>query len=138
MGILVGGIVLFLALSILVLFRNTGKDKSQDFKNRQTGTTGEEKITHYPTVPPVKDMTVMINSRRFNPASASIPRGGFVDFLNIDSVSITIEGNDANSTVLNIGEIEPSNDKQVTFNTPGTYTYRNKAKPTQVGVIIVK
>lgn len=140
MGVLVGGIIIFLALSILVLF-------TKSKLNTTTTTTpvvpvnsrGEEVvISPYPTVMPIENMTVMVNERRFNPKNASIPKGGYVIFLNLGAKPITIEGNDQNSTMLNIGEIEPSGDKQVTFNESGTYTYRNKANPTQVGIIIVK
>src|SRR4029079_6910371 len=103
MGILVGGIVIFLALSILVLF---GKGKENLVGNLPTSTLGPTKkvnLTPYPTIPVVKDSTVMINSRRFNPATVTIPAGGFIDFLNIDQAAITIEANDGNSSMLNIG-----------------------------------
>ena len=136
MGVLVVGIIAFLVLSIMVLFGRQNKNETNT--GAPTGGTTKVNLTPYPTIPPIKDMTVMINSRRFNPSSVTIPRGGYVDFLNVDSGSIAIEGNDENSSILDIGVIESSEDKLVTFSTPGTYTYRNKNKPTMTGIIIVK
>jgi plastocyanin len=80
----------------------------------------------------------MVNSRRFNPSVATIPKEGFIEFLNIDADAITIEANDENSKILNIGTLEPSDIKEVRFNAPGTYTYRNKEKPQMTGIIIIK
>ena len=137
MGVLVGGIILFLALSILVLYSKS----RDDAKNANiVPTSGSEKVllTPYPTIPPVINMTVMMNSRRFNPSSTTIPKGGYIDFFNIGPDPITIEANDPKSAILNLGTIESSDDKSVTFNTPGIYTYRNKAKPKVTGIIIIK
>ena len=139
MGILVGGIIVFLALSILVLF---SKNKQNNvYKVTDTTTLGPTKkvnLTPYPTIPPIKYQTVQLHSRTFVPDKAEIPKGGFVSFLNIDENAITIEANDQNSTVLNLGSFEPGELKEVTFNSSGTYTYRNKAKPTETGIIIIK
>lgn len=137
MAVLIIGIIAFLALSIFVLFTKQTRNTLNNGTNPAGGTTNVN-LTPYPTIPPIENMTVMVNSRRFNPASASIPRGGFVDFLNVGSESIVIEANDSNSSILNLGTIEASNDKQVTFNDPGTYTYRSKARPTMTGIITVK
>lgn len=137
MAVLVAGIIAFLALSIFVLFRKQSDNAMHNNTTPGGGTTNVN-LTPYPTIPPIQNMTVMVNSRRFNPASTSIPRGGFVDFLNVGSESIVIEANDSNSSILNLGTIEASNDKQVTFNDPGTYTYRSKARPTMTGIITVK
>ncbi len=137
MGILVGGIVIFLALSIIILF---GKSKEITTENLPTTTLSPSKkvnLTPYPTIPPVHDTTVMVNTRRFNPSSTSIPKGGVIQFINIDQEPLTIEANDTNSTVLNIGTIQPGELKQVTFNTSGTYTYKLKEKPAMTGIIII-
>jgi plastocyanin len=140
MGILVGGIVIFLALSIILFL---GKGKENVVENIPTSTTTEESskkanISPYPTVPPIQNSTVMMNSRRFNPASVTIPRGGYIQFINIDSDPMTIESNDSNSSVLNLGAIAPGEYKQVTFNTPGTFTYKNKEKPGMTGIVIIQ
>lgn len=138
MGILISGIIVFLAISIMLLFSKGKNDISSLLPTSTLGPTKKVNLTPYPTIPPVKNMTVMVNERMFNPPKTSIPRGGFIDFLNIDQTAITIEANDTNSPMLNIGTIEPGDDKQVTFTTPGTYTYRNKAKPTETGIIIIE
>ena len=139
MGILVGGIVIFLALSIIVLFGKGNKeDKSDTTPVVTSATTKDGRVITYPTLPPIVNMTIMINERRFNPDVATIKKGGFVDFFNVGDEDITIEANDQNSSFLNIGVLEATEDKQVTINTVGTYTFRNKANPKMVGTIIVK
>ncbi len=138
MIILVGGIVLFLLLSIFVLF---GKGKLGFIGNNEpkmSPSGGVLKYTPYPTIPPVVNMTIILNERRFNPSTATISLGGYVDFLNLGATAVTIEANDQNSSALNIGSIEPTEDKQVVFNNRGTYTFRSKEKPTMTGIIIVK
>ena len=137
MGILVAGIIVFLILSVIVLFGkgNSGKTGTNELPTIPTNMTTH---TPYPTIPPIVNTTIMISSRRFNPSVATIPKEGFIEFLNIDGEAITIEGNDENSKILNIGTIEPSDMKEVRFNAPGTYIYRNKAKPEMTGIIIIK
>ena len=80
----------------------------------------------------------MMNSRRFNPSTVTIPRGGYIQFINIDQDPITIEANDANSSVLNLGAIAPGEYKQVTFNNSGTFTYRSKEKSGLTGIVIIQ
>ncbi len=140
MGILVGGIIIFLALSIILLF---GRGKESGVENTPNTTTGGEpakkaNVSPYPTIPPIQNSTVMMNSRRFNPSTVTIPRGGYIQFINIDQDPITIEANDAKSSVLNLGAIAPGEYKQVTFNNSGTFTYRNKEKSGLTGIIIIQ
>jgi len=137
MGILVAGIIVFLILSIIVLFGkgNSSKTGTSDLPSIPTNMATH---TPYPTIPPIVNTTVMVTSRRFNPNVATIPKEGFIEFLNIDAEAITIEANDENSKILNIGVLEPSDMKEVRFNAPGTYTYRNKEKPEMSGIIIIK
>ncbi len=139
MGILVGGIVIFLVLSIILLF---GKGKENVVDNNIPSTSNEPtkkvNLTPYPTIPPIENSTVMLNSRRFNPSPVTIPKGGYIQFLNIDADPITIEANDANSAVLNLGAIAPGEYKQVTFNTSGTFTYKSKEKPSMTGIVVIK
>lgn len=139
MGILVGGIVVFLALSIILLF---GKGKENVIDNNIPTTLNESSkkvnLSPYPTVPPIQNSTVMLNARRFNPTPVTIPKGGYIQFLNIDPDPITIEANDSNSSVLNLGAIAPGEYKQVTFNTSGTFTYKNKEKPSMTGIVIIQ
>lgn len=139
MGILVAGIIVFLALSIIVLF---GKTNQLTGRNGVTAvpTVPTNMVTHkaYPTIAPIENTTVMVNSRRFNPASVTIPRGGYVQFINIDSDPMIIEGNDNNSSMLNVGSIATGETKNVTFSAPGTYTYKNAAIPAMTGIIIIR
>ena len=140
MGILVGGIIIFLALSIILLF---GRGKESGVENAPNTTTGGEpakkaNVSPYPTIPPIQNSTVMMNSRRFNPSTVTIPRGGYIQFINIDQDPITIEANDANSSVLNLGAIAPGEYKQVTFNNSGTFTYRSKEKSGLTGIVIIQ
>lgn len=138
MGALVGGIIIFLALSILVLFSNSRKDDDSGVPTSTTGKSTKAFLTPYPTLAPVQNMTVMMNSRRFSPQSFTIPKGGLVSFFNISPDPITVESNDANSKILDLGTIESATNAEVIFDTPGTYTYRNKANPIQVGIITIK
>lgn len=135
MGLLVGGILVFLVISIVVLY-----SRSRQVDQPPTATDQERKIaiTPYPTIPPIENMMVMINPRRFNPDTATIPRGGYVQFLNVGTTTITIEGANAASSILNIGSIAPSEDSVITFTQPGTYIYRNKDNPQQVGRVVVE
>lgn len=138
MGLMVVGIILFLALSIFLLF---GKGKEGTIGNIPGSTlvpTRVVALTPYPTIPPIENMVVMLNTRLFNPDSATIPKGGFIQFLNIDSVPITLVANDENSSMLDLGVIQPGEMKQVTFKIPGTYGYKNKEKPSERGTIIIR
>lgn len=139
MGILVGGIVVFLALSIILLF---SKSKENVVGNVPTVTTDESEkkvnLTPYPTIPPIENTVIMMNTRRFNPADASIPKGGYIQFMNIDADPMTIEAGDDNSSVLNLGTIQPGEYKQVTFNSQGTFTFRNKNKTSEIGTVVIK
>lgn len=138
MGVLVSGIIIFLVLSIVVLFGKGNKNNNNTLNSTPTVPTNVATHTPYPTIPPIVNTTVMVSSRRFNPSVATIPKEGFIQFLNIDAEAITIEANDANSQILNIGTLEPTDMKEVRFNATGTYTYRNKNKPEMTGIIIIK
>jgi len=137
MAALIGGILIFLVLSIIVLFARSQNTETTQF---QPKTTVEKKLPTrpYPTIAPIENMTVMMNARRFSPSAFSIPRGGFVSFFNVTTDPISIEAGDGNSVMLNIGEIGSMEEKSVTFNTPGTYTFRNKDNTTQKGIITIK
>lgn len=139
MGALIGGILIFLVIAILLLFRQ--KDEGADITVPPAISGGtEEKVvlTPYPTIPPIENMTVVVNNRRFNPSSFSIPRGGTVDFLNMGTEPITIEGADGQSSMLNLGTIQPTEINGVTFDTPGTYRFRTSQNPQQIGVITIQ
>jgi plastocyanin len=138
MGILVSGIIVFLAISIILLFGNANNNVSSLLPTSTLGPTKKVNLTPYPTIPPVKDTTVMVNERMFNPPKTSINRGNSIDFLNISDKPMTIEANDSNSSLLNIGTIASGDDKFIQFTVAGTYTYRNKDNPKETGIIIIE
>lgn len=136
MGVLVGGIVVFLILSVVLLF---GRGKQQLPTSIFPTKSPEERVntTPYPTIPPIKDMTVMVNERRLNPPDVSIKAGNYVSFFNIGDSTITIEGVDANSAFLNFS-VATSDVREVKFSNPGKYTYRVKGNPKLVGTITIE
>jgi len=138
MGILIAGIVVFLALSIIVLFGKNGGQLTNLNQSSNISPTKNPNATPYPTIPEVVNATVQLNSREFIPRSVEIKAGGFVSFFNSDLEPFTLEGAEANSSMLNIGPIEINDFKEVTFQKSGTYIYRNKNKPSETGVIIVR
>lgn len=141
MGILAGGILAFLVLSILILF-GRGKDQPADSVPAFDPKIEEARkriTTPYPTIPPIQDMTIMVSERRFNPQSFAIPRGGLVVFLNVGASPITIEPVDSKSEVLNsIGTLTLGQPKEIRMTEPGTYKYRNKENPDQVGEFTIQ
>jgi hypothetical protein len=139
MGVLILCIVFFLGLSIIILFqKGNNKNSASNTPGSLISPTRVINTTPYPTIPPVKNMTVMLNLRIFNPSSFSLPAGGSVDFLNIDNEPITIVGSDANSQMLNLGPISSGNDKMVKFDKPGVYNYYNANNKKESGTIIIK
>ncbi len=139
MGALIGGILIFLIISIVLLFTNRGQNDEVELPPAISGGSKEKVVlTPYPTLPPIENMTVVMNSRRFVPDVFNIKPGGFVDFLNLGSEPITIEANDAKSEKLNIGSIRAGQTERVTFESEGVYTFRNKDNPAMIGIITVK
>lgn len=138
MGILIGGIILFLILSMFVLLRKNRTNITTQKPPSTVVPTQRVNLTPYPTIPPVKNDTVLLHSRLFNPQSVSIPRGGMIDFINIDTEPITIEAKDTASKIVDLGILQPNEDKIVTFKNAGTYTFRNHNITSEIGIIIVK
>jgi plastocyanin len=139
MGVLILCIIFFLGLSIIILFqKGNEKNTVSNIPNTSVSPTRAINTTPYPTIPPVKNMTVMLNTRMFNPSTFSIPAGGMVDFLNIDTEPITLVGSDSNSQMLNLGPISSGDDKMVKFEKPGVYHYYNADNKNESGTIIIK
>ncbi len=135
MGVLVGGIVIFLILSVILLF---GKGSQVTSPSTPVTTLPTQRVntTPYPTIPPIKDMTVMINARRLNPQSVTIKAGNNISFFNIGTDSVVIEGADSKSSFLNF-TVAVADAKDVKFTNPGTYTYKVKGT-NLVGTIIIQ
>lgn len=131
------GIVVFLVLSVVIFL---SKGKEEGLKNLNLGSTPSPSPTAkpYPTLAPVKDMTVMINNTLFNPSPVTIARGNTVSFLNISQHPIIIEANDAQSSKLNLGTIESGDQVDIKFTEPGSYTYKNREIPSETGVVVIK
>lgn len=134
MGALIGGILIFLVLSVILLF---SKDKNIS-PTIPPSTTGDGRVntTPYPTIPPIEDMTVMINERRLNPPTVTIKRGNMVSFFNIGENSIVIEGADANSAFLSFS-VPSSDTYDYVFNNPGRFTYKVRGS-NLIGSIIIE
>lgn len=135
MGFLIGGILIFLVLSVILLF-----SKNENISSVVPPSTIKDgdrvNTTPYPTIPPIEDMTVMINERRLNPPTVTIKSGNMVSFFNIGVNSITVEGADANSSFLNFS-VPPSDTYDYVFKTPGNYTYKVRGT-NLVGSIIIE
>lgn len=134
MGILIFGILVFIILSAVLLF---GKGKMSSPQTATVTPVLRKNTEPYPTIPPIKDMTVMVNERRFNPQIVTIKAGNLISFFNIGDGPMTIEGVDTDMTSLNFTVAE-SDTHEIRFSTPGKYTYRVKGKPTQIGTIIIE
>lgn len=139
LGFLVGGILAFLALSVVIIISRAKKSEISTVipVNSEKKEDKVVILTPYPTLPPIEDMTVVMNERRFVPAKFTIPKGGTVSFLNISKDPVTIGAADKNSRILDIGSIEPNSIKSIVFDTPGIYTYKNKNKDEMRGMIII-
>lgn len=138
MGVLVGGIVVFLILSVVILF-GKGSKKISDNNVPTTSTTPAVKVltTPYPTIPPVTDFYMQVNETRFYPETVSIDRNHTVTVLNIGkkttTISPTTQGN-----AYDFGEVEVGEEKSISFDKPGVYRYTRTGKPDQTLTITVK
>lgn len=135
MGVLMGGIFIFLVLSVFLLFTRGERDLSSQIPT-SAGPQQRVNTTPYPTIPPIEDMTVMINERRLNPQSVTIKSGNAISFFNIGASAIIIEGADENSDFLNFS-VPESEAFDYVFRNPGNYTYRVRGT-TLVGTITIQ
>lgn len=134
MGVLIGGILIFLILSLILLFG--GKREELPPLPQSVDPNQRVNTTPYPTIPPIENMTVLINERRLNPSDVTIKAGNMVSFFNIGTSAVTIQGADANSGFLNF--TVPANETyEYTFRNAGTYTYR-VAGTALVGTIVIE
>ena len=137
MGVLVGGIAMFLILSIVVLFGKGGKLTTQSTEQE---VPASEKVkvltTPYPTIPPISDFFMQVNEKRFYPDNLTIKKGHNVTILNIGKNTTTITPTAADSDH-NFGEIKVSEEKVIQFDKAGVYRYTRDTKPDQILVITV-
>jgi plastocyanin len=141
MGLLVGGIVTFLLLSIIVLF-GKGNEELQNTgtpANTISGTPAVKVLTTpYPTIPPMTDFLMQVNEDRFYPANVSIKRGFHVTILNIGRSATTITPTQQGNPAIDFGTIEPGEEKAVLFETPGVYRYTRTGHSDQILTISVQ
>lgn len=137
MGLLVGGIVTFLILSIILLFGRGGKSL-EDVSQPDATTTPTVKVltTPYPTIAPVTDFYMQVNEDRFYPDAVGITKGHAVTILNIGKGSTTITPTTQGNTK-DFGVIEQGEEKTVKFDEPGVYRYTRTGKPDQILTITV-
>ncbi|MBI4036579.1 cupredoxin domain-containing protein [Candidatus Daviesbacteria bacterium] len=85
---------------------------------------------------------VTISSTGFNPSSITIKKGESVNWMNSDSSAHAV-----NSAVhpthliyppLNLGTIQPGNQKLLIFPVAGTYKYHDHLNPSSTGVVVVQ
>ena len=79
-------------------------------------------------------MTVTIENFSFTPATLEIPVGTTVTFTNQDSVPHTATADDGS---FDTGNLDNGASAEVTFDTPGTYTYVCSYHPNMTGTIVV-
>lgn len=137
MGLLVGGIVTFLILSIVLLFGRGGKS-NEEVSQPGVTTTPTVKVltTPYPTIPPITDFYMQVNEDRFYPDTVNITKGHVVTILNIGTSSTTITPTTQGNTK-DFGVIEQGKEKTVMFDKPGVYRYTRTGKPDQILTISV-
>ena len=137
MGVLVGGIVTFLVLSIIVLFGRNGK-LSNTPTATPTSTVPTVKVltTPYPTIPPITDFFMQVADDRFYPDALSIRKGHKVIILNIHTSGITINPS-AGATSYDFGRIESGDEKEINFDKAGVYRYTRSGKADQTLTITV-
>lgn len=134
-GVLIGAIVIVLAVTVALLL---GKGKEKGERSLvPAGPTPRVNTTPYPTIPPIKDMMVLVNERRFNPQTTTIKAGNSAIFYSIGTSTIVIEGVSENASIIN-ANLSPDEEKEVVFAKQGIYKYRNKSNPEVVGTIIVQ
>ena len=136
--LLVGGIIILVVFSVIFFLRSGGNMGNKNVTDLIPSAPIPTEQPPYPTIPPIQNLTVQLHPRLFSPDNAQIPVGGYVVFLNTDSEPITIEAADQESQILNIGTVEAGDSKQVLFNKPGIYKYRNKENQKETGIIVIK
>lgn len=139
MGILVGGILIFLGLSLVVLF---GKGKNEVSKTNPAGIAPTPTImiltTPYPTLPPITDFYMQVNEKMFYPLEVAITKGHAVTILNIGKAATTITPTIKSDGAGDFGTIASGEEKAVTFAKEGVYRYTRTGKPDQTLTITVR
>lgn len=138
MGVLVGGIIIFLILSIVVLFGKGGRLSNTEKNIPSVSVTPSVKVltTPYPTIPPVTDFFMQVADDRFYPDVVTIRKGHLVTILNIATSGITINPS-SGSTEYDFGRIESGEEKAINFDKAGVYRYTRSGKADQTLTITV-
>jgi plastocyanin len=87
-----------------------------------------------PASTPAAAAAVTIANFAFAPPSLQIAAGTTVTFTNNDTTAHTATADDGS---FDTGTIDPGTSAEITFNTPGTYTYKCKFHASMTGTIIV-
>lgn len=128
MGLLVGGIVTFLVLSIILLFGRGGKSLEEITNNNNTSLTPTVKVlkTPYPTNPPIDNFLMQVKEDGFYPDDVRIKVGASVTIINIGRGAITLAPTTRDNT-FEFGTINKGEEKTVTFNKAGIYRYTSES-----------
>lgn len=128
MGLLVGGIVTFLVLSIVILFGRGGQSLEEITTNETTSVAPTIKVlkTPYPTNPPVDNFLMQVKEDGFYPDDVRVSVGASVTIINIGSGSITLTPT-TRDNAYEFGTIGQSEEKTVTFDKAGTYRYTSES-----------
>lgn len=95
---------------------------------RQEAMVPKEKIK-------AKRVRVVIKNYMFKPETTTVKAGTTITFVNHDEIAHSVVADDGsfNTNLLEFGEKE-----EVTFDTPGTYTYHCEPHPNMTGTIVVE
>jgi plastocyanin len=74
----------------------------------------------------------------FNPSSVTIKTGTVVTWVNQDAASHSIASDNSSSVAFSSDLLPTGASYNVTFTTPGTYTYHCSIHPSMTGTIIVQ
>ena len=87
-------------------------------------------------------VTVTLTNSGFTPATVSVKAGSVVTLIN-KSGSVATVNSDPHPThrnypPINLGEFSDGTSVQLTFDTPGTFTYHNHLNPSFTGTVVVE
>lgn len=110
---------------------------SQNPEPTQQSTPSQEETSQKPAT-----STITYSSDGFSPATTTVSSGDSIKFVNNTSSTIDPSSDPhpvhTNNPELNVGDIEPGQDKTITVTTTGTWGYHNHYKSSDKATIIVK
>lgn len=123
--LIVGGGFLLMLL-ILLMYNNLPFINSYQ---KQAAVTAEDSMEQEEV------QQVVMKDYAFSPSSITVKAGTIVTFVNQDPVAHSVVADDGTfSTQL----LEQDAEEQVTFDTPGTYTYHCEPHPNMTGTVVVE